>query len=206
MSSRFTLRRTVTALAMGAAAAASLVLTAPAAVADEPQTKLMRLLDACDVETFNAAFGPDFCVKDGSVTVERFTADLQRGGSGAWWINNRKETVDAGDTLHVVNQGGIAHSFTEVKTFGSGIVPPFNVAVNNAASRRQARRRSSVSFADIGTIGVGTGLTRPRRRPDQGRAQLPVHLPPLDALRRDGALTADRRWYRCPLPGTTATR
>ena len=42
MGSRFTLRRTVTALARGAAAAASLVLTAPAAVADQPRTELMR--------------------------------------------------------------------------------------------------------------------------------------------------------------------
>ena len=64
------------------------------------------------------------CTVDaGSVTFERFSADLQRGGSGAWWINNRKETVDAGDTLHVVNQGGILHTFTEVRTFGSGVDP-----------------------------------------------------------------------------------
>ena len=156
MGSRFTLRRTVTALAMGAAAAASLVLAAPAAVADEPQTKLMRLLDACDVETFNAAFGPGFCVKDGSVTVDRFTADLQRGGSGAWWINNRKDTVDAGDTLHVVNQGGILHTFTEVKTFGSGVIPPFNAAVNNAPTAVKLDG-SPVTFGDIGLTGVAPG-------------------------------------------------
>ena len=127
MGSRFTLRRAVTALAMGAAAAASLVVVAPAAAADQPQTKLMRLLDECDKETFDAAL-PGLCTVDaGSVTFQRFSDDLLNGGSGAWWINNRKETVDAGDTLHVVNQGGIAHSFTEVRTFGSGIVPPWRL-------------------------------------------------------------------------------
>lgn len=153
MGSRFTLRRTVTALAMGAAAAASLVITAPVAAADSPETKLMRLLDACDVETFNATFGDGFCVKDGSVTVDRFTADLQRGGSGAWWINNRKETIDAGDTLHVVNQGGILHTFTEVKTFGSGVIPPFNAAVNNAPVAVKLDGQP-VGFGDIGASGV----------------------------------------------------
>ena len=48
MSSRFTIRRSVTALALGAAAAASLVLAAPAASAAGPQAKTMRLLDQCD--------------------------------------------------------------------------------------------------------------------------------------------------------------
>ena len=152
----FTLRRTVTALAMGAAAAASLVVVAPAAVADEPQTKLVRLLDACDKPTFDAG-APGLCTVDaGSVTLERFTADLQRGGSGAWWINNRKDTVDAGDTLHVVNQGGILHTFTEVKAFGGGVIPPFNEAVNNAPVARKLDG-SPVSFGDIPTSGVGPG-------------------------------------------------
>lgn len=156
MGSRFTLRRTVTALAMGAAAAASLVITAPVAVADQPDTKLMRLLDECDKASFDAN-APGLCTVDaGSVSFERFTADLQRGGSGAWWINNRKDTVDAGDTLHVVNQGGILHTFTEVKTFGSGVVPPFNVAVNNAPVAVKPNGQT-VSFADIGPSGVQPG-------------------------------------------------
>jgi hypothetical protein len=156
VSSRFTIRRSVTALALGAAAAASLVLAAPAASAADPQAKTMRLLDQCDIETFNATFGDGFCVKDGSVTVDRFTADLQRGGSGAWWINNRKETIDAGDSLHVVNQGGILHTFTEVKTFGSGVIPPFNAAVDNAPTAVKPDG-GPVTFGDIGPTGVAPG-------------------------------------------------
>lgn len=158
MSSRFTLRRAVTALAMGAAAAASLVLTAPAASADSGNVKLMRLLDACDSVSFNATFGPNFCVKSGSVTAAKFTAALNTGGSPAWWINNRTESIKAGDPLHVINQGGILHTFTEVKTFGSGVIPPFNVAVNNAPTAIKPDG-TPVGFGDIGTSGVtpGTG-------------------------------------------------
>ncbi len=79
MSSRFTLRRAVTALAMGAAAAASLVLTAPAASADSGNVKLMRLLDECDSVSFNATFGPNFCVKSGSVSADPVPRGAEHG-------------------------------------------------------------------------------------------------------------------------------
>ena len=36
----------------------------------------MRLLDECDSVSFNATFGPNFCVKSGSVTAAQFTAAL----------------------------------------------------------------------------------------------------------------------------------
>ena len=133
MGTRFTFRRTVTALAMGAAAAASLVLTAPAAAADAPQVKNMRLLDACDKASWDVEF-PNLCeVNAGSVSLSRFRADLAKGGSGAWWINNRNETIDAGDTLHVSNQGGIIHSFTEVQAYGQGLVPEWNTAIKETS-------------------------------------------------------------------------
>lgn len=156
MGSRSALRRAVTAAAMGAAAVASLVLSAPAASADSGNVKLMRLLDECDSVTFNATFGPNFCVKSGSVTANQFLAALPTGGSPAWWINNRADTIKAGDPLHVVNQGGILHTFTEVKTFGSGVIPPFDVAVNNAPTAVKPDG-TPVGFADIGTSGVAPG-------------------------------------------------
>jgi len=53
----------------------------------------MRLLDECDSTTFNAQFGPNFCVKSGSVTADQFLASLNTGGSPAWWINNREESI-----------------------------------------------------------------------------------------------------------------
>jgi hypothetical protein len=155
VGSRFS-RRAATALAMGAAAAASLVLTAPAAVADQPQAKQMRLLDQCDKETFDAAI-PGLCTRDaGSVTFQRFSDDLLEGGNGNWWINNREETINEGDALHVVNEGGILHTFTEVRTFGSGVVLPFNVAVDNAPTAVKPDG-TEVGFADIGPTGVAPG-------------------------------------------------
>src|SRR4051812_29705758 len=76
VGSRFTLRRAVTALTIGAAAAASVVITAPAAVADQPQVKNMRLLDECDKASWDAEF-PGLCTTNaGSVTLGRFRADL----------------------------------------------------------------------------------------------------------------------------------
>jgi len=105
------------------------VLTAPAAVADQPQAKTMRLLDSCDKASWDAEF-PGLCTASaGSVTLTRFREDLAKGGSGAWWINNRKETIDAGDSLHVINEGGIVHTFTEVQSYGQGLVAEWNQAV-----------------------------------------------------------------------------
>ena len=103
----------------------------PAASADEgraPRAQQMRLLDECDAATWNAQI-PGICVGAGSVKFDTFVADLAKGGSGAWWINNREQTINAGDTLHVINQGGIVHSFTEVSAYGAGIVPEWNTAL-----------------------------------------------------------------------------
>ena len=109
----------------------ALLGAAPAASADEgrsPRAQQMRLLDECDAATWNAEF-PGLCAGAGSVSLATFRGDLAKGGSGAWWINNREQTINAGDTLHVINQGGIVHSFTEVSAYGTGIVPEWNTAL-----------------------------------------------------------------------------
>ena len=109
----------------------ALLGAAPAASADEgrsPQAQQMRLLDECDAASWNAEF-PGLCAGAGSVSLAKFRGDLAKGGSGAWWINNREQTINAGDTLHVINQGGIVHSFTEVSAYGAGIVPEWNTAL-----------------------------------------------------------------------------
>ena len=157
MGSRFTLRRAVTALAMGAAAAASLVLTAPAASA-APQAKTMRLLDQCDKATWDVDF-PGLCtVSAGSVTLARFRADLAKGGNNNWWINNRVETINSGDSLHVLNQGGIVHTFTEVQSYGQGVIAEWNQAVPNDGPAIDIAG-NPVSFADFGTA-VPPGTSR----------------------------------------------
>jgi plastocyanin len=156
VGTRFTLRRSVTALAMGAAAVASLVLTAPAASADSPQVKTMRLLDQCDKATWDVEF-PGLCTASaGSVTLARFRADLAKGGNGNWWINNRSETIDSGDSLHVLNQGGIVHTFTEVQTYGKGLIDEWNQAVPNDGPAITIAG-NPVGFADFATaVNPGT--------------------------------------------------
>jgi hypothetical protein len=157
VGTRFTFRRAVTALTMGAAAAASLVLTAPAAAADEPQVKNMRLIDKCDKASWDVEFANLCTFNAGSVTLARFRADLAKGGNGGWWINNRDETIDVGDSLHVINEGGIVHTFTEVRSFGQGVVDEWNQAVPRQPKAINAAG-VPVSFADFGTA-VASGAT-----------------------------------------------
>ena len=163
----------------------------------------MRLLDECDKASFDADASPTSARRSaGSVTVRPVHAPTcQRGGNGNWWINNRNETINAGDSLHVINQGGILHTFTEVKTFGSGVIPPFNVAVNNAPAA--VKPDGTPSASPTSATAASRRARTQGRRPRQGRAPVPVHLPPVDAHGRDGALTGLRR-RRHPLPGAAA--
>ena len=125
--------RTLTAATCAVAVALlTLLVVAPSASAAPgraPQEKLVRLLDDCDNSDWpEIAPGVPLCTSDGSTTFPEFTALLAKGGSGAWWINDRNLTINAGDTLHVVNQGGLPHTFTEVSKFGltpdaGGFVP-----------------------------------------------------------------------------------
>ena len=149
MSPRPLLRRTATALTLSLAAAASLLFAAPAASA-APQAKLLRLIDQCDKPSWDVEF-PGLCTfSAGNVTLARFRADLATGGNNNWWINNRNEKVTAGDSLHVVNQGGIVHTFTEVRSFGQGVVPPWNQAIPNDPPAVNIAG-NPVSFADFAT-------------------------------------------------------
>jgi plastocyanin len=87
----------------------------------------IRMFDACDPETFNAVLGPGTCVRNGGVSFENFIELLRRHQSvGAWHFTPPQATIDVGDTLVAINQGGEAHTFTEVENFGGGIVPSLN--------------------------------------------------------------------------------
>ena len=87
-------------------------------------------LDECDPTTFNAAVGPDFCK---NVTLGAFTtlSDLFAGAEAGtpdpgWDFEPDQVTIHQGDILSVVDQGGEPHTFTEVKAFGNGFLPPLN--------------------------------------------------------------------------------
>jgi plastocyanin len=114
---------------------ATVAVMAPAALADGPKVEQVKLLDQCEPASFNAAFGAGFCQRTGSgVSFAEFSAKLNPTdfGHNAWWINasggrlgNTK--ISYGDKLHVTNEGGIAHTFTEVAQFGGGCIPPFTL-------------------------------------------------------------------------------
>jgi plastocyanin len=87
-------------------------------------------LDECDPTTFNAALGPDFCK---NVTLGYFTvlSDLfAKAAAGTpdpgWDFEPDVVHMKQGTILSVVDQGGEPHTFTEVKEFGGGFIPPLN--------------------------------------------------------------------------------
>lgn len=111
------------------------VLSAPGAGAGEGNrgdAKRVRLFDDCDPATFNAAFGPGTCVKQGDTVVDDFLAQLVENGNVAnksvdgWKFKPGEFHVDAGDTINAVNVGGEFHTFTAVKQFGGGCIPQLN--------------------------------------------------------------------------------
>lgn len=93
----------------------------------------VRMRDECEPISFNAALGDGTCVGDGDVTFDELLATLTPsiGGHEKWRNKPTSLKVKVGTTLHIVNQGGEAHSFTEVVAFGGGIVPPLNEALPN---------------------------------------------------------------------------
>src|SRR4051812_1687765 len=119
-------------IALGATVAVGAL--APAAMADGPKTEVIRIQDACDLDSFNAnPVTRGGCVRDaGGVTADEFLSEINPKDFGhqAWWFNASggrvgTTTIRRGDTLRAVNEGGEFHSFTEVEEFGGGCIPPF---------------------------------------------------------------------------------
>ena len=95
------------------------------AVALPDRTVTMK--DACDPATFNAVIGPGACLRSGGVTLEDFIAALTRHGMiGAWHFAPSDTTGQFGQKFVAVNRGGEVHTFTQVTSFGGGIVPLLN--------------------------------------------------------------------------------
>jgi plastocyanin len=100
----------------------------PAGTASAGRDNIMvNMHDACDPATFNAAIGPDSCLRNGGVTFDQFVAQLtQRGSIGAWHFAPGVANARVGETFLASNTGGEVHTFTEVAQFGGGIVPFLN--------------------------------------------------------------------------------
>src|SRR5437762_11295501 len=76
--------------------------------------RVVRMRDACDPTTFNAALrDPNACVGNGHVIFDRFVAELTRTRQAAQWrFDPPKVELDRHDNLIAVNRGGEVHTFT----------------------------------------------------------------------------------------------
>ena len=89
--------------------------------------RLVKMMDACDPTSFNAAIGAGACVRSGGVKFAKFLQLLGKHQKvGAWHFAPASLNVRVGQELLAVNRGGEEHTFTEVREFGGGIVPDLN--------------------------------------------------------------------------------
>jgi len=109
---------------MGPSSAVSAAATS--AHASGRESVLVNIMDACDPISFGEQ-GVD-CTRSGGMTFDQFIAELTRlAFVGPWHFSPSQANVRAGGSFVAVNKGGEVHTFTEVKEFGGGIVPPLNV-------------------------------------------------------------------------------
>ena len=93
-------------------------------------------LDECDPTTFNAALsesGGGFChnvslaVFGYSTTLSDLLFGAEAGTPDPGWdFEPDTLVVKQGTTVSVVDEGGEPHTFTEVKSYGNGFLPPLN--------------------------------------------------------------------------------
>ena len=100
-------------------------------VADD--TPRVNIQDDCQPKTFNlappAGAGPGVCRLgfDGETSFAQFIQQVIKNHKAEEWkFDDPPETVSAGTTLSLRNEGGETHSFTRTANFGAGIVPPLN--------------------------------------------------------------------------------
>ena len=113
---------------------------APCAIAqgngNSPGVAQVVALDECDPTTFNAVLGESgggFChnvslALFGYATTLDDLLSLAEAGTPdpGWDYEPDTLTIKQGTTVSVVDQGGEPHTFTEVKAFGNGFLPPLN--------------------------------------------------------------------------------
>ena len=111
----------------------------------DTHTKTIRIWDACDPASFNAAVGPGTCQPGhhGQTNFQDFFGELQLDQiAGGWRFNPLLNTTDGvlklvrvelepGDRLSLENLGGEVHTFTKVEEFGGGFFAPLNPLTGN---------------------------------------------------------------------------
>ena len=138
--------------AIAAGAGLSLVLAGNAAAQSgseqksaSAQTKVVRIWDACDPQSFDAAVGPGTCIAGhhGQMLFTDFLGELGLDKTaGAWRFNPLVDTTEGklkiveleltpGDQISLQNMGGETHTFTKVGKFAGGFFAPLNPLTGN---------------------------------------------------------------------------
>src|SRR5262249_8677725 len=119
-----------------------------------PQTKTVRIWDACDPDTFNAAVGPGTCIPGhhGQTKFQDFFAELDLDKiAGGWRFNPLLNTTDGplnpvqldlrpGDRISLQNIGGETHTFTRVAEYAGGFFDPLNGRTGNPTPAPECAR------------------------------------------------------------------
>ena len=108
----------------------------------EDDSRKIAIRDACDPS--DPAWAPTggCLLRKGDVTNAEFGAYLRSPltipvngaliGHPAWRMEPSYASIESGKSLRIVNTGGRTHTFTEVRVFGGGRVPPLNVGLTPA--------------------------------------------------------------------------
>jgi len=119
-----------------------------------PQTKTVRIWDACDPDTFNAAVGPGTCIPGhhGQTKFQDFFAELDLDKiAGGWRFNPLLNATDgafklvqleleSGDRISLQNVGGETHTFTRVAEYAGGFFDPLNGRTGNPTPAPECAR------------------------------------------------------------------
>ena len=163
------------------------LLSAVSAFAQHHKTSqaTINIRDYCDPASFDAAVGPDTCVRDtslGLITFTGFVTELNADKSvGAWRFAPGQLRVSEGATLELHNLGGETHTFTEVKRFGGGFVDFLNVASGNPVPAPECARMVDGSLVpqppsdDNIFIPAGGSATLPLEHEVTARYQCCIH-------------------------------
>jgi plastocyanin len=93
---------------------------------------VVQMLDECDPTSFNAVLGADACTRQGTITLTQFNAELASQQTvPEWRFDPASFTIRVGQSINAMNVGGETHTFTEVESFGGGMVPSLNSASGN---------------------------------------------------------------------------
>jgi len=155
-------RNTILGLLWVGVAAAGVVISRASDI------EVVRIEDRCDKATFPPEAG---CTKSGGVTFSELLARVNPhdGGHGAWRFSG-PDHIDWGQPLRISNTGGEPHSFVEVRSFGTGVVPFLNPALPPGTPPAVPADGSSIDAANganivmPGTDRVITGLAVGRHK------------------------------------------